>query len=721
MLKNVLVGFAAVCAAVCSAQTNAPLAQTASNTNTPRSQAASTNNAPVDLGVVFVEGTPISKYRAETVSTATFSNAKPEELPQTVDVLTEDFIEEMNPTDLHDLLRYQAGIYTGGKSMVDRTSGQYTIRGMSGSDAMLNGTLGLAGHLGTFMDPTALERIEIVKGPVGSTIGGASSTLGPYGAGGSVNLVLKQPRPDVAFMNVDTRSSFSKDSQRYQLGFDLNEVVVEDKLTVRLPGHIDYNKPFWLPDSYRWRESFFLAPSMLWEVRDDLRIGVNLTFQYTDQPGYQGIPVYKGKPYGGYDWNSDISKSDMRDVYIGHTIESYVEWDANKVWTLRTGAGVSQADVEFEHLGASGYANTSTGTLLSQPLATPYDHQEGDMLHRRYNAYERATATYETGPVEHQTVLQGDFSRKASQGKSYFESVASPDATHTWVSKNYQNTQLDKFGFLAQDYISWWKFRVLGGGRCDHHESDQGHSSDNFSPRGGLSFLPTDWLVFFGNVSYTEAPNFGYNDINNQELTSAWEATQYETGLRIAPVDTLWFSASVFDIQQNHTPTALSTDRTRYTEEGENESKGVELSLTGNILDNWSVFASYAYTEYEDKTKNKKFDRYPPHAVTLSTSYRILQGPLDDIVWGFGYRYRHKYMETITGSYIGEDFYIDDSHVFDCSMDIPLHKFGGPKNVTLMLAVKNIFDEQYIESNRHYYQCFPGDPRTFEIGLNAKF
>ncbi len=88
---------------------------------------------------------------------------------------------------------------------------------------------------------------------------------------------------------------------------------------------------------------------------------------------------------------------------------------------------------------------------------------------------------------------------------------------------------------------------------------------------------------------------------------------------------------------------------------------------------------------------------------------------------GFGYRYRHKSLHTMRGSYIGENFYSDESHVFDCSADIPLRKFGGPKNVTLSLAVKNIFDEQYIESNRHYYQCFAGDPRTFEIALQAKF
>ena len=94
---------------------------------------------------------------------------------------------------------------------------------------------------------------------------------------------------------------------------------------------------------------------------------------------------------------------------------------------------------------------------------------------------------------------------------------------------------------------------------------------------------------------------------------------------------------------------------------------------------------------------------------------------LNDIVAGFGYRYRHKYFTTMLGNYIGDDFYIDDSHVFDCSLDIPLSKFGGSKNVILSLAVKNIFDERYIESSRHYYQCFPGDPRTFELALQASF
>jgi iron complex outermembrane recepter protein len=669
---------------------------------------------PVDLGAIIVEATPISKYRVDNVSTATFGNVKPEELPQSVDVLTEDFIDELNPVDLHDLLRYQPGVYTGGKSMMDRTSGQYTLRGMSGSDVMLDGTLGLAGPMGIFMDPTAFDRIEIVKGPVGSTIGGATSTMGPYGAGGSINMVLKQPVLDQNFQHYGLRSAFGDNIQRYRLNYDVNETVVDGKLTMRVPGNFEYGKPFWLSDSRRWRESFFIAPSLLWEMRDDLRLGVSTTFQYTDQPAYQGIPVYKGKPFDEYKWDSNISTSGMRDRYLGHTLQSFVEWDANEIWSLRTGMGFSQADVEFEHLGSSAFASPNYWRL-------PYDHQEADMLYRVYNAYQRATATFESGVIEHQVVAQVDFSRKISKGRSYFESVSDPNAEHTWVEANYRETELDKYGVLLQDYLTWGCFRVLGGARFDRHESQLNNTGDSFSPHGGLSFLPLDWLVFFGNVSLTESPNFGYLKNSSEELTSSWRATQYETGFRISPIETLWFSTSFYRILQENTA-VYDPATTYYYEEGENDSRGVEISLIGNITPNWSIYSAYAYNEYKDRAGGTSFDRYPPHALTVATSYRYTHGGLlDDVVFGFGYRYRHRYSATMRGQYVGDDYYIEGSHVFDCSAEMPLSKFGGPDNMTLSLAVKNIFDQNYIESNRHYYQCFPGTPRTFEVGLQAKF
>ena len=51
----------------------------------------------------------------------------------------------------------------------------------------------------------------------------------------------------------------------------------------------------------------------------------------------------------------------------------------------------------------------------------------------------------------------------------------------------------------------------------------------------------------------------------------------------------------------------------------------------------------------------------------------------------------------------------------------PVSKFGGSKNLTLTLGVRNLLGEKYFESTRHYYECLVGEPRTFEVGIRAEF
>ena len=110
-------------------------------------------NAVTDLGTVLVEASALSRYRPAAVNGATFTDAPPEELPTVVDTLTEDYIREHNPTDLHDLMRYVPGIETGGKSLLVRNPGQFTIRGMGGTEPAFDGVLPIGRGAGLFMDP----------------------------------------------------------------------------------------------------------------------------------------------------------------------------------------------------------------------------------------------------------------------------------------------------------------------------------------------------------------------------------------------------------------------------------------------------------------------------------------------------------------------------------------------------------------------------------------
>ena len=140
-------------------------------------QTSSSTNAldVVDLGNVVVEGTALSRYRPEKVGGATFTDVPPEELPTVVETLTEDFIREHNPTDLHDLMRYVPGIETGGKSLLIRQPGTFAIRGMGGSEPTFDGVMPIGRGAGLFIDPFLLDRVEIVKGPIGALGGGAGA------------------------------------------------------------------------------------------------------------------------------------------------------------------------------------------------------------------------------------------------------------------------------------------------------------------------------------------------------------------------------------------------------------------------------------------------------------------------------------------------------------------------------------------------------------------
>ena len=93
----------------------------------------------------------------------------------------------------------------------------------------------------------------------------------------------------------------------------------------------------------------------------------------------------------------------------------------------------------------------------------------------------------------------------------------------------------------------------------------------------------------------------------------------------------------------------------------------------------------------------------------------------EDVVVSLGYRYKSMAYGCMRGTYQHEEFHWNASHVFDVNVTIPFLKFGGPEGWYLTLGIRNLFNENYIDTSRHWYECFVGDPRTFEIGIRGKF
>ena len=679
----------------------------------------------VDLGNIVVEGSALSRYRPERVSGATFTDVPPEALPTVVDTLTEDFIREHNPTDLHDLLRFVPGIETGGKSLLIRQPGTFTIRGMGGTEPTFDGVMPVGRGAGLFIDPFLLDRVEVVKGPIGALGGGAGAAQNASGAGGAVNLHLKGATLAKDEVQVQENTSVGKHTFRQRGMVDANEVVVDDKAAVRVLATADYYEPTYINEGIqkgaRPRESFTVAPSFIAQPADTVTFGLKTLFQYTDQPGYIGVPVWRGRPAAGYGWYESSCRRGDRATYESFLLNPWLDWQVTDAWLLKFGAGMMVSSWEFTmqepYLGSGAELQEffETGRWTSGNRYMTSTFSEGSSLNRNYNVFTRSVYTKEVfEAVTNAFVVQPDYVYRESSGGF--------------------GTPTSRYGLLAQDAVSWHWFTLLGGIRYDHFEQEAYTASnvryfhqtaDAVSPRGGLTIRPFDGLVFFGNLSQTRTPMLGLRNADGSTPDAPWRATQYEGGVRVRPGDKLWFSLSAYRIEQENVPEA-DTETGYYTYDGRNTSRGAEFSVSGDVTRNWTILGLYGFSSYTDRnvapgTKGRDFERYPAHTLGLNTSYRFTWGSLEDVVVGAGYRFRSMSYATMRGAYVNKNLRFDPSHVFDLNVSMPLSKFGGGENWILSFGVRNLFGEKYFESARHYYECLVGEPRTFEIGLRATF
>ncbi len=689
-------------------------------------------SAPVaDLGNVVVEGSALSKYRPETVAGGTFTDIAPEKLPLVVDTLTEDFIQEHNPTDLHDLLRFVPGIETGGKSLLVRSPGQFSIRGMGGTEPAFDGLLPIGRGPGLFMDSFLMDRVEIAKGPIASLTGGAGAAQNASGAGGSVNMYLKSANLTGDAVKLQENTSIGRHTVRQREMADANEMLGDGNAAIRVVGTADYYEPAYVNEGSQKgadaRESYALAPSVIFALNDDLAFGIKSLFQYTDQPSYIGIPVFRGKPGAGYGWHESSCRPDDRSTYKSFMVYPWADWQVTENWLLKFGAAmmVSSWDqtTREPYTAMPGtpefldYCRSGLWTSGEKYMLSGFSHSSS--LSRNYSAFVRSVYDTEFSEnLRNSFLFQPDVSYRESSGGF---------GTPTW-----------RQGATLQDVVEWDMLTLLAGLRYDHFEQDSYSSggrgetinyphvsADSLSPRAGLAVQMLDWLVPFANISQTRTPMLGLRCADGSTPDKSWRATQYEGGLRIRPLDKLWLSISAYRIDQKNMPefdnTGLILDY-----DGKNNSRGAEVSLSGDLTDNWTVLAMYAYNRYTDEnvprgSKGRSFERYPRDTVSLNTSYRIASGALKDVVFGGGYRFRSKSYATMRGVFTDENLYFSPAHVFDINAYIPFSVFGGSEDWMLTLGIRNLFDEHYFESARHYYECLAGEPRTFEIGLRANF
>lgn len=691
------------------------------------------DNAEVAEGevaeAITITAAPLPKYRVETNDSGVLVDMPAEKVPITVDTLTSDFIRERNVTDLDQLLSLQPGIYQGGKTMMQRQAGTYQIRGFSRSEVFMGG-VPLSGGAAIYMDPSLLERVDIIKGPTGAAYGaqnanGSSTDMG--GSGGMIILTPKMATFERDITDLSIRGSYSRATgSRMKFMSDINRVYETERVAVRVPLAYEWRDPGWAADGSRHGTMYTIAPSFSYRLTDRLTLGLDLMYQYSDQPAYQGVRTYYGKPVKyladgrrvSADW--DDTSTEAGDRMKFRTFGATFRADGQLTDWIRTRTRVSYFQTQTKYKYQGPYSNIYYGNkkdFMNGELKR-YEWAAGDRISRNLYLGQDFIFDFETGPVEHQFLVGANLYNRRNNGRGSFQSTGPVDLEKLDATDESQI----KMGLQAQDVMSWKGFSLLTGVRADWHDSVNHAHAWTYSPRLGFSYdiLEEGIVILYANASITENPNFNYKATPNEKgdnyLDTTWRAVQKELGLRVNPVGSLWAQVACFWIDQSNAPILMAgtnADDGYYSSDGKTSSKGVEFSLSGDLTENWSMYAAYAYSHYLDRNSGKHFDRYPPHAISLWTSYKAPW--FYDAVFGFGARWRDGWLMTFRGSEAGPDQIAKDLLTFDASVDFPLSE-----TLSLGFSLRNIFDTRGIESARNL-QAFANDGRTFELSLRWSY
>lgn len=200
----------------------------------------------VVLTAFEIASTRDAGYRATNSVSGTRVNVKLMDMPQTISVLTSDFIKDIGAVDLDEALVYTSGVSTAGFF-----AGTYSIRGFQTGTPRRNG---IGFSTTNSIDTSVVDRVEVVKGP-------SSALYGTGGPGGVINVITKQPQQRRAIAletSVDSEGSLRGELDATgpiaRGGGLLYRFIVagQNQQSTRQFGE---------------RESWHLAPSLRWNLR----------------------------------------------------------------------------------------------------------------------------------------------------------------------------------------------------------------------------------------------------------------------------------------------------------------------------------------------------------------------------------------------------------------------------------------------------------------------
>ncbi len=257
--------------------------------------AATAGKEVVELPTFTINEQQANPYVSKQALSGTRVAMSIADIPQTVSVVTSEFIKDTMSQRMLDAAKYITPVV---ESTLPVGGDRYTIRGFQVSHEFIDGMV-ISGEDGYSMSiaPYNIDRIEIIKGP--------NAILVPGGApGGQFNPITKSP------IMKDQQSTTLELAQYVgnAISTDVNRIVSQDKgIAARVVG------AYWKNDGYVsgfFRNGYLFAPSASWQLSPTNKFVARYEFVHNDESTGISVPI---DPSVGSDGYARIARGLSRD------------------------------------------------------------------------------------------------------------------------------------------------------------------------------------------------------------------------------------------------------------------------------------------------------------------------------------------------------------------------------------------------------------------------
>ncbi len=553
----------------------------------------------------FSDTQPVKGYNAKKSRSATRTDTELRDTPQAITVIPQDLIKDQSIQSISQAVQYIPGVQS---AQGEGNRDQIILRGNATTgDFFLDG---LRDDVQTYRDLYNTDRLEVLKGPNGMAFGRG-------GAGGAINRVSKQAGWDPVAEFMASYGAYDYKRVSGDFGQALN-----DEVAFRINGVYE--------DSGSYRdgvdiERFGVTPTVT--IRPDEKTKIVLSTEYfkDKRVADRGVPSVNGP--GNSTRNNRPFDIGNEDIFFGNASLSPTEtrtvaFSASIEHSFDNGIGVKNSTryANYDKYYQNVFARSPVANNGTVQLGAYRDDTQRDNLINQTDI----TYSLKTGSVEHKLLAGAEFAVQDTEnrrltpvgGENLAGTVPSSNPTRSGVaftatSRN-QQSDVTVAAFYLQDQIIFSpQWQAIVGLRNDNFDTDYTNLvnntninvSDNLlAPRAGLIFKPVEPVSIYANYSVSYVPRAGDQLIGLTVTNASFKPEKfinYEVGAKWDVNPNLALTAAVYKLERENVQITDPTNPSQQILVDGQETKGIELGITGNVTDNWSVFGGIAFQDGE--------------------------------------------------------------------------------------------------------------------------